>query len=281
MIKYRYVNTKGESIDLCRSPLWVSSFNECRSYEYERIEQNGFFFGYQRRRNVVKPLNVQYYKSDRAEWLRFREEFYKIVNYDVLSGANGRLYDGEWYGVGNFPSEAVTTYDKTRGLWTSTLGFSMPVEVWRRDLPSFVFDGDQDAGTVPAIPLANYPDNYPHGYTSGNLESSIETDTAFPSPFEMVIFGQCTNPSVTIGGHVYNVNVTVPAGSRLIINSMTKKIVVYDAQNVATNVFQYQNHEADKYIFEPIPPGVLEVRYQNIPRIILTVTEERSAAKWS
>ena len=282
MSKYRYANTRGESIDLCRSPLWVSSFNDCRSYEYERIEQNGFFFGYQKRRNVEKALDLQYYKSDRAEWLRFREEFYKIVNYDAVSGAYGRLYFGEWYGVGSFPKEAVTTYDRIRGLWTSTLGFFMPVEVWRRDLPSFVFDGNQnDASNDSDQILANYPSNYPRGYTTGNIESTIETDTAFPSPFEMVIFGACTDPSVTIGSHVYNVNVTVPAGSRLIINSMDKTIKVYDAQNRATNAFALQNHDADKYIFEPIPSGVLNVRYQNIPRMILTVTEERSAPKWS
>lgn len=282
MSKYRYVNTRGESIDLCQKPLWVESFNECRSYAYERIEQNGFFFGYQRRRNAEKPINVQYYQSGRAAFYQFRDDFYRVTNYDVIGNTYGKLYDGEWYAVGNFPSEVVTTYDRIRGYWVSTLTFCMPTEVWRRDLPSFVFDGDQTSGTVPAVPLANYPDNYPHGFTSGKLESSIETDTAFPSPFEMVIFGACTNPSVTIGGHIYNVNTTIPAGSRLVINSMTKTIKVYNAQNVETeNAFALQNHEDDKYVFEPIPSGVLPVRYQNIPRVILTVTEERSAAKWS
>lgn len=283
MSKYYYQNSRGETIDLCASPFWVVSFNPLRSYEYERIEENGVFFGHRRRRNVVKPLQVQFYNADRAEWLRFRDKLYRIVNYDLIADKYGRIYDGEWYGVGNFPAETIESYDRDRGLWTATLGFFMPEEVWVREVHSYIFDGAQTgASSVPAIPSANYPDNYPHGYTSGNTEQFIVNDSAFPSPFRLTIEGACSNPSITIGSHIYNVNVYVPSGGKLIIDSTERTIILYDSENEAESMFQYQNHDADKYVFEPIQTGEnISVRYQNIPRVILTVMEERSAAKWS
>ena len=159
----------------------------------------------------------------------------------------------------------------------------MPEEVWVREVNSYIFDGSQSGSSpVPAVPLANYPDNYPHGYISGNTEQFIANDSAFPSPFRMTIEGSCSNPSVTIGSHVYNVNVSVPSGGKLVIDSMEKTIILYDANDSATNAFAYQNHDADKYIFEPIPTGdQISVRYQNIPRVILTIFEERNSAKWT
>ena len=282
MSKFTYRNSIGETVDLCNAPLWVASFNSLRSHTAERIEQNGVFFGYKRMSNVEKPLKIQYYRSGREEFLQFRDLFYRIVNYDVSQSTYGTLYVGEWYGEGCFPSESVDTYDKQRGLWTSTIPFFMPSEVWRRIIGSFQFSGGQgDPGTVPAIPLANYPLNYPHGYVSGKLNSDITNPSAFPSPFTLTIYGQCSNPSVTIAGHVYNVNVNVPSGSRLVIDSAAKTIILYDADNNATNVFALQNHDADKYIFQPIPDGAVSVRYQNIPSLVLTLYEERSAPAWT
>lgn len=282
MSKYKYVNARGDEIDLCRRPLWAASFKELRSYEYERIEQNGVMLGYTTRTNVEKPMTFQYYGAGRDAFYSFYEEFYRIVNYDILANTTGRLYYGDFYGIGNFPKQAVTTYDPIRRLWIAELPFCMPREVWYREMPSYTFSGDQDdPGDVPAVPLANYPSNYEYGYTSGNRSRTIVNDSAFASPFRLTVYGACQNPTVTIGGHIYNVNVDIPANQRLVIDSTTKEIYIEDAENRRTNKFAFQNHDADKYIFEPIQPGTFTVRYQNIPRMVLTLFEERNAPRWS
>lgn len=281
MSKYIYQNSRGDTIDLCNRPMWVASFNPLRSYGYERIENNGVFYGHRRKQNVIKPLVFQYYAAGRQAFLDFRENFYKIINYDLVVDQYGKLWDGEWSGVGNFPQETVDTYDKVRGLWTSTIDFFMPEEVWMREVNAFEFFGNQEPEVVPAIPLANYPLNYPHGYINGDYANRLVNDSEFPSPFKMVIYGQCNNPYVTIGGHVYNVNVSVPTGSRLVIDSYARTIVVQDSHNVATNVFASQNHDSDKYIFEPVKSGEFTVIYENIPKMVLILYEERNAAKWT
>ena len=283
MSKYIYQNSRGESVDLCASPLWVATFNDLRSYAYEPIFDNDVFYGHDRRKNVEKPMTFQYYRSGRAAFNDFYENHvYRVLNYDVVAKEYGRLYYGDYFAVGYFPSAAIETYDPIRGLWTAQMPYFMPVEVWRRELPAIILTGDQDdPSSVPAVPLANFPSNYPHGYVSGDLVKVFTNDSAFPSPFRLSISGSCTNPAVTIGSHVYNVNVSVPSGSRLIIDSAEKTIVLYDSQNNAQNVFAYQNHDADKYVFEPIPVGDFTIRYQNIPEITLTLYEERSAPKWT
>lgn len=281
MSKYYYVNSRGERIDLCSSPLWAESFNSLRSYAYEPIERNGTVFGHQRRKNVEKAMRLQYYSSDPEKFAAFADEMYRVTNYDIQAGVYGTLYIGDFFARGNFPTKAVAEFNPYKRMVIVDVPFFMPEEVWRRELPAIILNGDQsDPSSVPAIPLANYPSNYPHGYTSGNLSNDFINDSVFPSPFRLAIFGSCTNPSVTIGGHVYNVNVSVPAGSLLIIDSSEKTIVLYDSNNVGQNVFAYQNHDADKYIFEPIPVGEVSIRYQNIPSITLTLYEERSAPKW-
>ena len=237
---------------------------------------------------MEKPLRFQYHQRDKAAFFSFREDFYRLINRDIVANTYGRLYDGEYYAVGNFPAETVETYDPRRRFWISEIPFFMPEEVWMREVGSYIFDQNgltteepQDVGASGITLAADYPLDFPRGLTSGNIEQTIINDAAFPSPFRLAVYGPCTNPTVTIAGHVYNVVVEVPTGARLIVDSAAKTAEIVDAANGTTNVFAYQNHDADKYLFAPIATGECTVFYQNIPKIILTLYEERSATKWT
>ncbi|MCD8208144.1 MAG: hypothetical protein LUD72_09440, partial [Bacteroidales bacterium] len=92
------------------------------------------------------------------------------------------------------------------------------------------------------------------------------------------IWGPITNPSIVIGGHIYQVNITIPSGSYCVIDSRYKTVTLYDRYgNVAENVFnsRYKNES----IFEQIDSGTQQL---NSPCVVdLILFDERSTPIWS
>ena len=97
--------------------------------------------------------------------------------------------------------------------------------------------------------------------------------------FKLVIYGAVTNPAITIGGHVYQVNCTVAAGEYLTIDSLTKKIFLTGSGGAVTNKFNDRNR--DSYIFEKIPAGANAVAWSGSFGFDVTIYEERSEPKWT
>ena len=97
--------------------------------------------------------------------------------------------------------------------------------------------------------------------------------------FRMNIFGQCSNPSVYVSGHLYQVNCEVDTNEYLTIDSLSKKIYLTANDGTTTNVFNLRNR--DSYIFEKIPPGNNSVLIDGGFGVDIILTEERSEPKWT
>ena len=95
--------------------------------------------------------------------------------------------------------------------------------------------------------------------------------------------GPCVNPSVTIGGNVYSVNVSVPAGGYLVIDSRPEaplgwQVYMRDAAGVQSNIFD--NRNPNYQILERIPGGTVNLEYSRTYGIDLTLYLERSEPSW-
>ncbi len=107
---------------------------------------------------------------------------------------------------------------------------------------------------------------------------TIENDCIDEANFELIFYGAAENPSITIGGHVYGVDVTLSAGEYVAINSLTKKIVKYDVYGNPENVFYLRDR--DSYIFQKIPEGkVALLRNRNLAMDV-TIFDERGEPEW-
>ena len=99
----------------------------------------------------------------------------------------------------------------------------------------------------------------------------------------MVMHGPCVNPSVNIGGNVYNVNVSVPSGGYLVIDSRQDaplgwQVYMRNASGQASNVFD--NRNPNYQILERIPGGTVDLTYPRTYGIDLTLYLERSEPSW-
>lgn len=106
----------------------------------------------------------------------------------------------------------------------------------------------------------------------------IENDCVDKANFELVFYGECSNPSVTIGTHVYELLDDLDAGEYVVINSLTKKITKYDINGDPENVFHLRSRES--YIFEPIPEGTTTISRDKSLKVDITLFDERGEPEW-
>ncbi len=154
--------------------------------------------------------------------------------------------------------------------------------MWYKELFTSIFTPEmhfvQNSPSTSETNPIDYPHDYPYDYGT-NVTSKYISNTAMRSShFRLVIDGVVDAPTVTIGGHVYSVNVSVPEDSQLIIDSREETVTLVDASGNTSNVFDKRNRESN--VFEKIPTGENEVLFKNINKFYLTVIEERRFPPW-
>lgn len=154
--------------------------------------------------------------------------------------------------------------------------------VWRRPTMTH-FTPRYDSGTADL----DYPYDYPHDFAGMALGAEIVNDTSIPQPVKLTIFGPCTNPYVIIGTNRYEVDVTVPSGSRLEIDGTgdVRTVTMVSGTGLATNCFAQavrgSGKDSGRYVFQPLAPGTQSVSWPGGFQFDLTVCEERSEPPWT
>lgn len=124
----------------------------------------------------------------------------------------------------------------------------------------------------------DYDHDYDFDYGMEEITEVIQNDCIDAANFEMKFYGPIENPSVTIGGHEYEVLTTLAEGDYVIVNSLTKKILQYDAYGNVENVFHLRNR--DSYIFEKIPEGETAIARSKDHMLDITIFDERGEPEW-
>lgn len=99
------------------------------------------------------------------------------------------------------------------------------------------------------------------------------------SNFELIIYGPCTDPKITINNYPYQIFDTLSAGEYITVNSRAKTVTKNLGNGTMQNIFE--KRAKDKSIFEPIPSGSLAVNWNGEFGFDFTVFKERSVPKWS
>lgn len=120
--------------------------------------------------------------------------------------------------------------------------------------------------------------DFPYDYFNPYLSLNLPNPHFAEANFRLIIYGACSNPSISIGGHTYQVNCTVEANQYLTIDSVTKKIFITKNDGSTVNVFNSRNRE--HYIFQKIPVGSNVVAWNNQFHFDVILLEERSEPKW-
>lgn len=200
-------------------------------------------------------------------------EIFSIFEKDVRAQQEGTLTVGEYYINGYFYVSKPKAYYDRADLIRLELEFITDRKNWIKPT-YFVFNPSESTESEGR----GYAYDYPYDYASPISTEEINNPSFMDSAFRMTIFGPVVNPKVHIGEHLYQVNVNIPEGEYLVIDSLNKRVYKVDDAGAQTNVFANRNTES--YIFEPIPNGstVMTVTPECI--VSLELLEERSEPEW-
>lgn len=205
----------------------------------------------------------------------------RLADADMASGNSGTLVaDGEWEAkawIAKSEPQAITpTMVETQ------LTIVLADGVWRRGTTEH-----HDPRTDKAGGDLDYPHDYPHDYAGMSIPGTVTNATVTPQPLKLTIFGPCVNPYIIIGTNRYEVDATIPAGSRLEIDaaSDSRTVTMISDTGLRTNLFAKAVRGAGRgsgtYVFEPLPPGTSSISWAGGFEFDLTAIEERNEPPWT
>lgn len=219
-----------------------------------------------------KQIPVVIKCSSDEEGIALRNRLFEICEKDVLSMNHGRLIIGDYYLKCFVTSCKYSGYTKSKQYAKMTLTIQTDYPYWVKETSTTFGISELSEGSN-----LDYNNDFPYDYSNIQINKLLNTDFV-PSNFKIRVYGPCVNPSIYIGNHEYNVNVTVDEGEYLTIDSSEKTITLTDNIGSVTNCFNLRNKES--YVFEKIPVGELNVSSTTKFIFDIVILEERGVPKW-
>ena len=136
----------------------------------------------------------------------------------------------------------------------------------------------QYLANIGAEGLLDFPLDYGFDYDQPEFIETITNDCIEEANFEIIFYGPCIDPDVTVGNHTYTLFVTLNAGEYAVIDSRTKKITKYSVTGDPENVFYLRDR--DNYIFRKIPEGLTPVLRPRELAVDISIFDERGEPDW-
>lgn len=221
----------------------------------------------------------------RAQFLARMNDLLAVADADNIAGQPGRIIvtgrDGSSQYLRCFLAVAGAQPEHPRMSNFATRGVTvLAVEpYWITEQPFNIYAGSNEGPGSTDGKKYNY--KYGYRYGTGLGARTIINSHYAATPVRITVFGPASNPSVTIGGNVYAVTVTLIAGERLIIDPLApvNKIYVINETGDITNVFDSRDKAHD--IFAPVQPGENDIIYSGDYDLTLTLIQQRSELAWT
>lgn len=270
----RYVSAAGAVFDFDRRGVYPVP-HEAFDWEATATELNGeLAFVTREPRDLEVPVTVAQVADPRP----IMDELYETCASDLAADTTGRLYVGDWWMPAVLVSSAKSLWWRGRAPVTYELTFHSPRPWWVRER-TYQFFPVAEVGSA-----LDYPHDYPFDYGGIGQADFVTSGSPYASDFVLRVYGPATNPYVMVGGNRYEVDVTVPDGGLLVVDSAAATVTLSDAQGVSANSFgdtPDSGAGSGSYIFEPIRPGDQQVSWDGTFGFDLIVMERRDERKWA
>ena len=273
--KMRYINSKGESIEFGSFP-YFANYNDLRNYtrSYQADVNGKKLKGFTDKiTEKTVPVMVVSPEGKVSEALNY---LYKVIDYDTRYESKGKLFIGDYFMEGFFYASEKTNYLESKMRTTVQLKFVSESGTWK-SIKSyrFIYQDEQEEQTEGFL---TYPYDFPYDYKIGAGLMTLNNEADFECNFKMYIFGQVTNPTVTIGGNVYMLETTVYDNEFLLIDSESKTVVRYQPDGTAID--EFNNRDREHNVFNKIPSGASALSH-NVPNgITLDIVDDRGEPVW-
>ena len=272
-----FENHLGQRFEGLANGVYLNS-NDLRDYRWRYDIINSRISRFYRNTTDRKlPLTV-ICKTD-AEAVNVKNRLMEIAEVDIEAMLPGKIIVGDYYTKGYITASVKSRYAIKKRFCRIELTLTSEDPVWFRERTYSFFSNGKTNSPDGGSDGTDYPWEYKWDYINPAAANRIVCDSVRDNAFAMKIYGEITNPAVTVGGHLYAVNGTVKAGETLLIDSLTKTITLTKATGEKENWFDVRDRSS--YIFKPIPPGQHFVAKNGTFGVDLTVIEKRSEPKWT
>ena len=278
MTRMAYETSGGETFDLSGVSSGITGA-ELRGWELTR---SGRAYARQQRSCTATISFVGYGEEAHESAMRMLE----LCDRDAREGTPGRLHVGEWYITCYITAGGNAVWDHGHLSYDVTLvadDTSWCREVTRSFLPS--------SGSQISNEQLDYSHDYPHDYGARqSVGTKVEVPGIEPCDFRITVYGYALAPYVRVNSNVYQVNVTVPEGGLLVIDSTRKSsmagdaIVLSDMYGNSQNAFDKRlrgSEGSGSYVFQRIEPGLASVTWPQGFGFDLTLIERRGRLPWT
>ena len=205
---------------------------------------------------------------------------------DMDSGEPGCLRVGEWrmrcYLLKLEPS--LVTGDNA----SFSVTLHAPEPIWRRETTYQLLP---NSGREMENETLDYPHDYAHDFGTSSVSGvTIDVPGVSPCDVRIRVYGHAVAPYVRIGANTYQVNVTVPDGAILTVDTTRKGSMLGDSVTLrgrygdVQDVFAKRLRGAEgsgSYIYELVPPGPQVVSWPQSFGVDVTLIERRGALPWT
>lgn len=271
-----YVSGTGrQAIELDALPVHVGTANDLRGREWDYSLRYRSITGVNR---PAREVTMDAWILQRTEADRMR----RIFDRDVACGT-----PGTFVAYGKWEQRGYVTAMDARGIYADTLAQRLTVVlldgVWRKENIAHFDPEADDPGEE--YGYLDYTHDYAYDYSENAKPDSITASDYVPSAVKLVIFGPVTDPTVTIGGNLYQVDVTVPSGGYLLVDGLAKTVALVTANGTVTNVFDKATRGTGEgggsYIFQPLPVGESSVTWDRTFGFDVHYYDEEGEPPWA
>lgn len=272
--KFTYTNHLGEIVSFGTSPYFANQ-SDLRDYQWSYDESITKFD----RGTVTKALEVVIVGPEESA-NKAKDALYEIIEKDVLAMKKGTFKIGDYEMKAFVYGSKKTDYLSNQRLLILNLEVVTDTPQWKTEKNFSFLVGNENDGTDNGRDYMQTR-GFPYGYSYNQTNISINNDSFYECGFRLIIYGEVTNPAITIGDKLYRVDMTVAKGEYLEIVSdgTTKTITLHKSGNVKEDCFAKRYKKQS--VFAKIGTGINQVVWDNTFGFDLTLLEERSEPKWT
>lgn len=269
-----YKNHINEVFEFGKNGIFVNT-SDLHDYDWS-VTKNGNKISALSRQVSTRKLPLIILCKTEQEGIAARNRLLEVVEKDVLAMKHGQVIVGDYYFKCFVTKSAKKDYLQTDRFIRIDLTLSSDRPYWVKErVTPFRTDVGGD-GTGIGL---DYPHDFPFDYFSTMASTQLVNDGFVASNFKIIIYGACSDPSISINDHVYQVECDVLENEYLTIDSAQKKI--YVTTNNGTIVNKFNDRNKASYIFEKIAAGTNIVTWTGAFGFDVILMEERSEPKWT
>lgn len=274
----KYVTAPGVEYDLSVWPYYWNNTNlHNYAWEYDFARNNignGSAIKDIKRNGRAYAVELLVLNTDQSVITTALNALHAAFDADVFAGTPGRLYVDSQYITGYFIESTKSEYTQDKKYIKLSLAFITGSPFWITErLISFpIFAAAADTGFIlpTVIPMQ----------IGAVLSSARIINTHYAASGSIItMYGPATDPSFSLGTHIYTVSGALIAGERYEIDQAKRTVVKITSSGERINAFNLRGKAYS--VFEPIPAGESVLYYNGDFAIDITLLKERSEPLWS